>query len=186
MGLCRREGRGKPVITDLKWRATLSRRARRSSFVTQQENRNVRLQSIEIDVRGGYERLRLNAGSLTRARRVNTARQSKDLPSSHYLIIGVILNRCKSHLRTGRVTSRRLGVLSNDLLLRERERERRSFVRHDSGRVEIRCACKASDLILFSCTLASRRGGSYIFLISHPNYPKVAVYLSQRGKRKDG
>jgi len=73
--------------------------------------------SMEIDVKEGTgEAVKYR---FSRARRVNTARQSKGLPSSHYLIIDVILNRCKSHLQTGIVTSRRLGMLSNDLLERE-------------------------------------------------------------------
>lgn len=132
---------------------------------------------------GGGER-RLNAGSRG-ARRVNTARQSKDLPSSYYLIIGVILNRCKSHLQTEIVTSRRLGMLSNDLLGRADP----LCARRDGGRARIRCACKTSDLILlhtrFSRGREGEEEGSYVFLIPHPNYQRYAVLnLSQRGEEK--
>lgn len=97
---------------------------------------------MEIVGRERTGKRRLNAGS-RRARRVNTARQSKGLPSSHYLIIGIILNCCKSHLQTGIVTSHRLGMLSNDLLEKEDP-----LYAHDGGRAKIRYACKTSDLIL--------------------------------------
>lgn len=105
-------------------------------IVTQQENRSVihRWKSTRGEEQGGGER-RLNAGSRG-ARRVNTARQSKDLPSSYYLIIGVILNRCKSHLQTEIVTSRRLGMLSNDLLGRADPLCARRWAGKDTLRVQ--------------------------------------------------
>lgn len=129
--------------------------------------------SMEIDVRGG----RLNAGSLESSRRVNTARQSKGLPSSHYLIIGVILNRSKSHLQTGIVTSRRVGVLSNDLL-----EERRSFVRTTVGGQGYDARARRTIRSFVNTRFARGEGGeereggwnegtSYVFLISRPNYP---------------
>lgn len=121
----------------------------------------------------------------SRARRVNTARQSKDLPSSYYLIIGVILNRCKSHLQTEIVTSRRLGMLSNDLLERADPLCARRWAGKDTLRVQDERLDPSTYSLLEEGEGEGEGEGSYVFLIPHPNYQRYAVlYLSQRGKEK--
>lgn len=181
----------KVVITDLKWRATLSRRGDRSSF-SSLLSRKIGALSTDGNRREEWNRGRGAGGEavkcrFSRARRVNTARQSKDLPSSYYLIIGVILNRCKSHLQTEIVTSRRLGMLSNDLL----ERADPLCARRWAGKDTLRVQDERLDPSTYSL-LEEGEGegggegeGSYVFLIPRPNYQRYAVlYLSQRGKEK--
>lgn len=102
-------------------------------------------------------------------RRVNTARQSKGLPSSHYLIIGIIL---KEPLMDERNSDEPPSRLSNDHL------ERRSFVRRTSGG-ERMCVARR-EARFFVRTIISR--GRRIFL---PNFSlKLSLFYRKRKKKK--
>lgn len=124
------------------------------------------LRLMEIDVMEGTRGSEvLVKCQFSKARRVNTARQSKGLPSSHYLIIGVILRATYGRVDSDESPSR----LSNDHL------ERKSFVRTTDGRVQkVRCETKLHSLCAHTY---------FSTAILLPNFSNYRCFVA-KGRRK--